>query len=149
MQGPLLRHSPKAPSRPFQLSMPIRICPIDNSKNIFTEQLLQRCREGSGAGRAVLTPVLAPSPALALPSTGMVKNAFGAEPGPLQGLELPLLHGKDGYWHPNISIYGQGCTAVFLHQPWMELMFPKGSPVLAVEQGWTPFFCNYCLPWGD
>lgn len=23
-------------------------------------------------------------------------------------------------------------------------MFPKGSPVLAVEQGWTPFFCNYC-----
>lgn len=52
MQGSLLRHSPRASSSPFQLSMPSRICPIDSSKNIFTGQLLQGCREGSGAGRA-------------------------------------------------------------------------------------------------
>lgn len=65
MQGSFLRHSPKASLSPSQLSMPNGICPIDNSKNIFTGQLLQGCREGSGAGRAVLTPVLAPSPALA------------------------------------------------------------------------------------
>lgn len=119
MQGSLLRHSPRASWSPSQLSMPSRICPIDNSKNIFTGQLLQGCRDGSGAGRAVFTSVLVPAQLwLPLPSTGMVKNAFGAEPVALQGPELPLPHGTDSYWHPNISIYGQGCTAAFLHQPW-------------------------------
>lgn len=109
---------PWASLGPFQLSMPSRTCPVDNSKHIFTGQPLQGCREGSGAGQYSALCSLPAQHWLPLPSTGMAQNASGAEPGALQGLELPLLHGKDSYWHPNISIYGQDCISAFLHQPW-------------------------------
>lgn len=47
------------------------------------------------------------------------------------------------YWHPNVSIYGQGCVAIFLHWEMMllrggQLPRPCLEPVLAVEQGWSP-----------
>lgn len=131
-----------------QLSTPYRTCPISNPSDIFTMLLLQGCKGGQ-RGRAVLT--LLPTPAsllsgqrwLPLPSAVMVKSAFGSEPASTAGncAASPAQRGR--LLAPKRLHLRSGPCGCSSASAW-ELVLLKGSPVPAVEQGWIPFFCNFC-----
>lgn len=158
-RGASLGHSPRA-SLPARPSSP---CPIGHALQATPAIYSPYCscrgvREGSGAVRAILTLLPAPVSSLPaqrrplLPSAAMVKSAFGAEPASAAGNRAASPARPGRLLAPKrLHLRSGPCDCISASA--RELVLLKGSPVLAVEQGWTSFFCFFFffvwLPRGD
>lgn len=73
----------------------------------------------------------------------MVKNAFGAEPASAAG-NRGASPARPGQLLAPKRLHLRSGPCDCISASAQELVLLKGSPVLAVEQGWIPFFCNFC-----